>query len=236
MLEAKGINAFYGRKQVLFDTSISVKEGEKVILIGPNGAGKSTLLKAIVGLLTPTKGQIAFSGEDISSWPPQRRINSGIGYLLQNENIVPGLTVEENLLLGAYPIKGDPLKKGLEEVFEVFGFMKGRLKDRAGFLSGGERQALAVSMVLMKHPRLLLLDEPTAGLAPKAAQNILEHVKKAQDVIGVKAVCLVEHNLKLALEWASKVIVLVQGRVVFTSDTPELFINNPEELEKYFFE
>lgn len=235
MLNVTGINASYGRKQVLFDTSISISEGESVLLIGPNGAGKSTLLKVIAGLLTPSEGEIEISGNNISAWSSHRRIILGIGYLLQTENIVPGLTVQENLLLGGYSLNPEILKTRLDEVLEIFGFLKEKLNSRAGFLSGGERQALAISMVLMKRPQLLLLDEPSAGLSPKAASGILAHIKKAQDVMGINAVCMVEHNLKFSLQWAKKVIVLVGGRVVHISENPDEYLNQPQELEKFFF-
>ncbi len=235
MLNVTNINASYGRKQVLFDTSISVKDGESVLLIGPNGAGKSTFLKVIAGLITHTGGNIEYSGRDISSWSTHRRINSGIGYLLQTENIVPGLTVDENLMLGGYSLKSEILRTRLDEVLEIFGFLKEKRQSRAGLLSGGERQALAISMVLMKRPSLLLLDEPSAGLSPKAASEVLEHVKIAQDVMGIRAVCMVEHNLKLSLQWAGRVIVLVGGRVVHVSDNPEKYLVQPQELEKFFF-
>ena len=235
MLTLTDINAFYGRKQILYDTSISISDGEKVLLIGPNGAGKSTLLKVITGLLKQWDGNIMFSGKNITTWTPKKRISSGIGYLLQSENIVIGLSVEENLFLGGYPLKREQLVKKIDEILSIFSFLKDKLKKRAGLLSGGERQALAISMVLMKSPSLLLLDEPSAGLAPKAATDILEYIKKAQHIMGIRAVCMVEHNLKLSLQWAEKVIVLVGGKVVHVSEEPDKYIEEPEELEKFFF-
>jgi len=235
MLTLTDINAFYGRKQILFDTSVSINDGEKVLLIGPNGAGKSTLLKVITGLIKQCDGNIKFSGKNITAWTTKKRINSGIGYLLQSENIVPGLSVEENLCLGGYTLKREQLIKKIDEVLSIFSFLKDKLQRRAGLLSGGERQALAISMVLMKGPSLLLLDEPSAGLAPKTASDILEHIKKAQHVMGIRAVCMVEHNLKLSLQWAEKVIVLAGGKVVHISESPGQYIEQPEELEKFFF-
>lgn len=235
MLTLTDINAFYGRKQILYDTSMSINDSEKVLLIGPNGAGKSTLLKVITGLLKHWNGSIMFSGKDITAWAPRKRINSGIGYLLQSENIVPGLSVEENLFLGSYSLKREQQVKKIDEILSIFSFLKDKLKKRAGLLSGGERQALAISMVLVKGPSLLLLDEPSAELAPKAAADILEYIIKAQHIMGIRAVCMVEHNLKLSLQWAEKVIVLVDGKVVHISENPGQYIKQPEQLEKFFF-
>ncbi len=138
-------------------------------------------------------------------------------------------------MLGGYSLNVDVLKTRLDDILEIFGFLKEKLKSRAGLLSGGERQALAICMVLMKRPHVLLLDEPSAGLAPKAASDILEHIKKAQDIMGIKSVCMVEHNLKLSLQWASKVVVLVGGRIVHSSDRPRTYLDRTEELEKFFF-
>ncbi len=235
MIEAKDIAAFYGKKQILFGTSLRVSEGERVLLVGPNGAGKSTFLKVVTGLLQPYNGQVLFNGQNITSLPTEKRIHSGIGYLLQSENIVPGITVDENLTLGGYPLTGKILSERKHEVLEIFDFLKDKLSARAGYLSGGERQALAIGMVLMKHPQVLLLDEPSAGLSPKAASQILKHIERAQELMGIKAICMVEHNLKFALPWASQIIILVGGRVVKTSDTPNMYITKIEELEKIFF-
>ncbi len=235
MLSAVNIDASYGRKQVLFRASISIEEQDRLLLVGPNGAGKSTLLQVLVGLLVPSVGKIEFSGRNISSWSTRKRITSGIGYLLQSENIVPGLSVRENILLGGYSIKRNVLATRQAEILDVFGFLKDKLDVRAGLLSGGERQALAISMVLMQRPRLLLLDEPSAGLSPKAASSVLENIKHAQDVMGVKAVCMVEHNLKVSLKWANKIVVLIGGKVAHVSDEPGIYLKQPQKLEKYFF-
>jgi branched-chain amino acid transport system ATP-binding protein len=236
MLSVKDINIFYGKKQVLFDVSFTIAENEKILLIGPNGAGKSTLLKAIAGLMSFEDGTIKFNGNDMSSWPTYRRINSGIGYLLQAGNIVPGLTVEENLRLGGFSLKKGIMTERINSVINIFKFLKDKLGARAGLLSGGERQALAIGMVLMKKPDILLLDEPSAGLAPKAAADVIKHIKDIQALLGIKAVCMVEHNLKFTLPWATKVAVLVGGRMVHISIEPEKYLINLQELEKFFFE
>lgn len=235
MLKLNNINVFYGKKQILLDTSLAISQDDRLLLIGPNGAGKSTLIKAICGVISDTEGQITFLDKSISSWSPYKRINAGFGYLLQTKNIVPGLTVKENLLLGGYSLGTHVINTRIEETLSIFEFLREKINTRAGLLSGGERQALAISMVLMKRPQLLLLDEPSAGLSPKAASEILAHVKNIQERLGIKAVCMVEHNLRLALPWATRVAVLVSGKVVHISENPQQYLTNPEELEKFFF-
>ena len=236
LLQIEGIDASYGKRQILHKISMNLSRGEKVLLIGPNGAGKTTLLKAVIGLLSPGNGAVNYLGEDITGASVRTRVRKGISYLLQTENIVPGLTVEENLALGGYFLSKQELEKQKNMVLDAMKFLKPKLKIRAGLMSGGERQGLALSMVLMRNPKVLLLDEPSAGLAPKAAKEIIERLDNIQATFQVEMVCMVEHNLKLALKWATKIILLVQGRVVLVSDSPQDFIQKPEELEKYYFE
>lgn len=236
LLQIEGIDASYGKRQILHEISMNLSRGEKVLLIGPNGAGKTTLLKTVIGLLSPGNGAVNYLGEDITGASVRTRVKKGISYLLQTENIVPGLTVEENLALGGYFLSKQELEKQMNMVLDAMKFLRPKLKIRAGLMSGGERQGLALSMVLMRNPKVLLLDEPSAGLAPKAAKEIIERLDKIQAAFQVEMVCMVEHNLKLALKWATKIILLVQGRVVLVSDSPQDFIQKPEELEKYFFE
>lgn len=236
LLQIEGIDASYGKRQILHKISMNLSRGEKVLLIGPNGAGKTTLLKTVIGLLSPGNGAVNYLGEDITGDSVRTRVKKGISYLLQTENIVPGLTVEENLALGGYFLSKQELEKQMNMVLDAMKFLRPKLKIRAGLMSGGERQGLALSMVLMRNPKVLLLDEPSAGLAPKAAKEIIERLDKIQATFQVEMVCMVEHNLKLALKWATKIILLVQGRVVLVSDSPQDFIQQPEELEKYFFE
>lgn len=236
LLKIEGVDAAYGKRQILHGISMNLSRGEKVLLIGPNGAGKTTLLRSVIGLLAVQKGHIYFQGEDLSGISVRARIHRGMSYLLQTGNIVPGLTVEENLALGGYYLSKEDLEKGKERVLNSMDFLRPKLKSRAGLLSGGERQALALSMALIKNPKLLLLDEPSAGLAPKAAKEIIENIEKIQASFQVETVCMVEHNLKLGLKWATKVAILVQGHVVHISESPQSYIEKPGELEKYFFE
>ena len=235
LLQIEGVDVSYGKRQILHKISMNLSRGEKVLLIGPNGAGKTTLLKTVIGLLSPGNGSINYLGEDITGASVRIRVRKGISYLLQTENIVPGLTVEENLALGGYFLSKQELEKQKNMVLDAMEFLRPKLNIRAGLMSGGERQGLALSMVLMRNPKVLLLDEPSAGLAPKAAKEIIERLDKIQDTFQVEMVCMVEHNLKLALKWATKIILLVQGRVVLVSNSPQDFIQKPEELEKYFF-
>jgi len=236
LLQIKDIDASYGKRQILHKISMNLSRGEKILLIGPNGAGKTTLLKTVIGLLPPGNGAVNYLGEDITGASVRTRVRKGISYLLQTENIVPGLTVEENLALGGYFLSKQEMEKQMNMVLDAMKFLRPKLKTRAGLMSGGERQGLALSMVLMRNPKVLLLDEPSAGLAPKSAKEIIERLDKIQATFQVEMVCMVEHNLKLALKWATKIILLVQGRAVLVSDSPQAFIQKPEELEKYFFE
>jgi branched-chain amino acid transport system ATP-binding protein len=236
LLQIEGVDVSYGKRQILHKISMNLSRGEKVLLIGPNGAGKTTLLKTVIGLLSPGNGAVNYLGENITGASVRTRVRKGISYLLQTENIVPGLTVEENLALGGYFIGKEDLEKRKNMVLDSMEFLRSKLKIRAGLMSGGERQGLALSMVLMRNPKVLLLDEPSAGLAPKAAKEIIERLDNIQADFQVETVCMVEHNLKLALKWATKIILLVQGRVVLVSDSPQDFIQNPEELEEYYFE
>lgn len=229
------MSAAYGKRQVLHDISMEISFGDKLLLVGPNGSGKTTLLKSIIGLIPLQNGLIEYLGEDITNSSVRTRVRKGLGYLLQTGNIVPGLTVEENLDLGGFLLNKRDLDKRKELVLDSISFLKEKLQKRAGVLSGGERQSLALSMVMMRSPKVLLLDEPSAGLAPKAANKILESVESLQESFGVESVCMVEHNLKLALPWANKVSVLVQGHLCLNSDQPEKFVKDPKELESYYF-
>ena len=181
LLKTENIFAGYGKREVLFGVDVKIDEGSSVLLMGPNGSGKSTFIKVIVGLLKPYKGKIFFKGEDISSLSVEKRINMGIGYLKQDRNIFPALTVRENLELGGYGLDSQGIKEGIERIFTYFPFLKEKLNIRAGLLSGGERQALAIGMVLMKRKEILLLDEPTAGLSPVAARKILESIMNIKE-------------------------------------------------------
>ncbi len=237
LLQIKNVSAFYGKRHILHNIFLDVRTRDKLLIIGPNGSGKTTLLKSINGLVIPQSGEITYLGKEFTHVSTQKRVKSGIGTLLQTGNIVRGLTVKENFELAGFSLKKNLLADRIALILDSLPFLKSRLKARAGLLSGGERQALAIGMVIIKKPRILLLDEPTAGLSPKAATEIIDILKMLQKNFSVEAICMVEHNLKLALAWASRIVILVQGKIVFESQDPQRFIGDASNiLEKYYFE
>lgn len=235
-IEIQNLDVSYGKTDVLHSVSMNLIAGDRILLIGPNGAGKTTLLRSLMGLLKPSTGHIHFFGKHLNHMSVRRRVEMGLGYLLQTENVVPSLTVEDNFSLGSYLLRKGESERRKEAILDLMPSLAGKLKNRAGILSGGERQLLALGILLMARPRVLLLDEPSAGLAPKAAGEIIGKLKQLQKRFKVETVCMVEHNLKLGLEWSSKVIVLVQGHIALISENPERFLDHPQELEKYYFE
>jgi branched-chain amino acid transport system ATP-binding protein len=173
LLAAHGIVSGYGEMEILHGVSITVESGQLVTIIGPNGAGKSTLLKTIFGLLPPKAGRILFDGTDITGWSPERIVRRGICFVPQTENVFPSLTVEENLEMGAFILTED-LRARKERVYELFPLLRARRAQRVGKMSGGERQMVAIGRALMLDPKVLLLDEPSAGLAPKMVELVFE--------------------------------------------------------------
>ncbi|WP_420613315.1 ABC transporter ATP-binding protein [Candidatus Spongiisocius sp.] len=218
MLEISSLNVSYGRVQVLFDVSITVPEGELVTVIGANGAGKTTLLLTVSGVLKPQSGNIRFEGREIDNLPPHEIVKLGVGHVPQGKELFPAMTVLENLEMGAHMVRRrEEFEARLERAFEFFPRLSERARQRAGTLSGGEQQMLAIARALMAMPRLLLLDEPSAGLAP----IIVDHL--AEIILGMNesglTVLLVEQNAYLALELARKAYVMESGRVVESGDT-----------------
>jgi branched-chain amino acid transport system ATP-binding protein len=209
-LRAEGITAGYGNVPVIRDVSISVGPGEVVAVIGPNGAGKSTLLKSLVGILRLIGGSILLGADDVTGHPPEDLAKRGIGYVPQVQDIFEPLTVKENLEMGGYLLKDAALPARIKEVCEVFPALAPMMRRRADKLSGGERKMLAIGRVLMLDPRVLILDEPTANLAPALADRLLrENVRTLADA--GKAVLLVEQRARAALEIANWTVVLVAG-------------------------
>ncbi|MFQ6034128.1 MAG: ABC transporter ATP-binding protein [Candidatus Bipolaricaulia bacterium] len=224
LLEVEGVNSGYGDMEVLHDISIKVDEGEIVSIIGPNGAGKSTLMKTIFGLLKPTKGRIVFKEQEIAGLAPDRIVRQGMAYVPQVENVFPSLTVQENLEMGAF-IRRDDFSHRLEEVYELFPDLKTRKRQRVGKMSGGERQMVAMGRALMLDPELLMLDEPSAALAPKLAEMIFRQIKEINET-GV-AILIVEQNAKESLKLADRGYVLASGEKRF-EDTGENLLDNEE--------
>lgn len=234
LLNIKNLSCGYGDRPVLNNVSLTIKEGESVLIAGPNGCGKSTLLKAIVGSLRPTEGDIVFANESLGRKIVEERIRLGIGYLRQTNNIFPGQTTEENLQLAGMSLPKEDYARAKKEMLDLFDFLKPKLSQRAGSLSGGQRQALALAMVFMRPQRLYLLDEPSAGLSPKSAQDIIERVRRFAKEDAKRAIVMVEHRLDL-LSWIDKAVFLSQGHIKAETEDPKQFLN-PEWLAKNYFE
>jgi branched-chain amino acid transport system ATP-binding protein len=210
LLEARELFSGYGETEILHGVSLHVERGEVVVLIGPNGAGKSTVMKTLFGLLRPTRGRVTLDGQDITGLPPHRLVLTGISYVPQTENVFPSLTIQENLEMGAF-IRRDDFRPALRAVYERFPVLQERRRVRAGTLSGGERQMLAMGKALMLEPKLLLLDEPSAGLAPRLVEEIF--AKVAQIAEGGVGVLIIEQNAKQALRIASRGYVMAMGEM-----------------------
>ncbi|AGB15019.1 ABC-type branched-chain amino acid transport systems, ATPase component [Halovivax ruber XH-70] len=215
LLDVADLDAGYGDLQVLHGVDLAVGDGEYVAIVGPNGAGKSTAMKAVVGLATHMGGAVQFDGESIAGLAPQSVIERGIGYVPQTENVFPTLTVEENLQIGAYRLGGLPDDRQAA-VLDQFPILADRLEQRAGNLSGGQQQVLAMARALIPDPPLLLLDEPSAGLAPDLVDEMFDHIDAINDR-GV-SVLIVEQNAKTALERCDRGCVLAQGENRYVDD------------------
>lgn len=234
ILKIDHLSCGYGERPVLNDVSLTVSEGEAVLIAGPNGCGKSTLLKATVGALPPTAGDIAFGGETLAGKSVEERVRLGLGYLRQTDNIFPGQTVEENLQLAGMSLTKTAYAAAREEMLALFDFLVPKLGQRAGSLSGGQRQALALAMVFMRPQKLYLLDEPSAGLSPKAAKDIIERVRCFAKEDAKRAVLMVEHRLDL-LAWIDRAVFLSQGKVRSETSDAGQFLD-ADWLAKNYFE
>jgi ABC-type branched-subunit amino acid transport system ATPase component len=221
LLEVAGLHAGYGRLEILQGVSLAVEPGEIVGIIGPNGAGKSTLLKTIFGYLTPFEGSIAFDGRSIVGLTPDRVMRRGLGYVAQAGGVFPDMTVRENLALGGYSL---PSRRAVvaatDEALQRFPLFRERAGQRAGSLSGGEQRALAIARTLLVKPRLLILDEPSAALAPRIIDQIYATLLELNRA-GI-ALLIVEQNVAKVLETAHRVAVLDMGRNAFGGTAEEL--------------
>ncbi len=231
MLQVNEVNTFYGTVQALYDTSLEVKEGELIALVGANGAGKSTMMRTISGLNRPASGSVVFMGECISKLRTYDVVKRGIILCPERRHVFPDMTVYENLLMGAFTRKEDKcIKDDIEHMCNVFPILREREKQLAGTLSGGQQQMLAIARALMADPKLLLLDEPSLGLAPIVIQEI-ERVIKQINNEGV-TILLVEQNAKLALKLANRAYVLENGKIRLSGRSADL-VNNPEVKKLY---
>lgn len=225
-----GMTGGYGRgADILHDCTVAVNPGEVAVIVGPNGAGKSTAMKAIFGMLNLHKGTVRVDGEDITALSPQDRVAKGMAFVPQNNNIFPSMSVEENLEMGAF-LRRDDISGTMKQVFELFPVLKEKRRQAAGELSGGQRQQVAVGRALMTQPRVLMLDEPTAGVSPIVMDELFDRIIEVART-GI-SILMVEQNARQALAIANKGYVLVQGENRFT-DTGEALLANPEVRKSF---
>tara|TARA_B100001029_G_scaffold162008_1_gene151128 strand:- start:1380 stop:2096 length:717 start_codon:yes stop_codon:yes gene_type:complete len=230
ILECNGIAAGYVKGlNILQGVDLVVSEGEIVSIIGPNGAGKSTLLKAIMGLINVSAGRFYINGSDKTNLPTHKIVNQGVGYVPQVENVFPSLSIEENIEIGAWSLNKNR-KSSVNKILEDFPMLNERKKEKAGNLSGGQRQILALARSLVTSPALLLLDEPSAGLSPVAINEVFAAIKEINDK-GV-SILLVEQNAKRALSFSNRGYVLDQGRNAYQGEGAEL-LNDPRVVDLY---
>jgi len=225
LLEINNLDAGYSYLQVLWDVSFKVNEGEVVALIGPNGAGKTTTLKSILGIVRPWKGKISFLGQDITGLPTHRLAKLGLAFVTEERNLFSGMTVMENLLMGAYTIRNKKeVNRTLEYVFTLFPRLAERKKQYAATMSGGERQMLAIARALMSNPKMLLLDEPSMGLSPQNVLAVFEAIMKLRSES--VTVLIVEQNVNTTLKMADRAYVLEQGRIVIEGKCEDMLNND----------
>ena len=229
LLVGEELTGGYGGPDILRGCAITAERGEITVVVGPNGAGKSTAMRALFGMLKLRSGTVRLDGEDITSLAPQARAHKGMGFVPQTDNVFRSLTVQENLEMGAF-VRKDDISGTLDEVFQLFPVLRDRRRQAAGELSGGQRQQVAIGRALMNRPRVLMLDEPSAGVSPIVSHELFQRIL---DIArrGV-AILIVEQNARQALELADKGYVLVQGRNRFTG-TGNMLLANPEVRKSF---
>ena len=229
LLSGQNITCGYNSIDIVFNCNIGVNKGEIASIVGPNGAGKSTVMKSLFGLIGIRKGKVLLDGEDITNMPPQERVLKGMGFVPQTNNIFPSLSVQENLEMGAFIKKSDP-ENMLDYIYGIFPILHDKKHQQAGELSGGQRQQVAVGRALMTNPKVLMLDEPSAGVSPIVMEGIFN---KIQEIAKQgTAILMVEQNAKQALEISDLGFVLNQGRNLFTNTGKSLLDN--KEVRKSF--
>ncbi|MEO0545228.1 MAG: ABC transporter ATP-binding protein [Pseudomonadota bacterium] len=228
-LVGENMTGGYGAQDILHECTIGVDKGEIVVIVGPNGAGKSTAMKAMLGMLTVRIGAVQLNGKDITKLTPQARVNEGIAFVPQTHNVFAGMSVQENLEMGAY-LRRDDFRGTMEQIFELFPILKEKRHQYAGELSGGQRQQVAVGRALMTQPSVLMLDEPTAGVSPIVMDELFDRIIEVRNT-GI-AILMVEQNARQALEIADRGYVLVGGRN-WREGTGEELLANPEVRKSF---
>jgi len=232
IIETKGLNVGYGPVHVIYDLDFKAPDGQVTVIVGPNGVGKTSLMKAIMGMITLYSGQVLFQGQDITNMKPHERTKAGIGYMPQTGNIFSRLSVEDNIRMAAYTMNDKALiQEKKEMVLNLFPILKDFMKRDAGTLSGGERQMLAESMVLMRDPKVMLVDEPTAGLMPKLVTDVLKKLEEMAEQTGLPII-IVEQRARRALEIGDYAYMMRGGMFTYEGKADEL-LNHPQLTEMY---
>lgn len=233
MLKVNGIDVYYGKVQALFDVSVEVGDHEIVSIIGANGAGKTTLMKSIMGINRPKKGSIEYNGTVISGIPAHKVVGHKIVYVPEGREIFPNMTVQENLEMGAYSVKMSKaeLARHLEEQYEIFPRLKERAKQKAGSMSGGEQQMLAIARGLMSDPELLMLDEPSLGLAPVIVDDMFDVIVRVNKVRNIP-IAIVEQNAFMAMSISDRTYVLEVGSLAASGDSKKLM--DSDDIKKAY--
>jgi len=230
-LEANNIFSGYGKSEILHGISVCIEKGEAITIIGPNGAGKSTLLKAIMGYIPIFKGEIYWKGENITHLEPHEKVSKGFGYVPQLGNVFPSLTVKENLEMGGFIQDKEMIEEKMDKSFQLFPILADRLKQKAGTLSGGQRQMLGMARALMTDPELLILDEPSAGLSPKVSEELFSTIAEIHNNID-SAIIMIEQDAYQSLSISDRGYVLVMGQNEF-EDSADKILSNEKIREAY---